>query len=71
LSNFEFAIAQKAYHGWVAERCSILDTRYPNLGRAVFGGKMDMLMRMLSAYKIAQTRKREKLIRMRRVERAA
>jgi plasmid maintenance system antidote protein VapI len=32
-----------------------------------FGVKMDTLMRMRSAYQIAQTRKREKLIRARRV----
>jgi antitoxin HigA-1 len=36
-----------------------------------FGVKMDTLKRMWSAYKIAQTRKREKLIRVRRVVRAA
>jgi addiction module HigA family antidote len=36
-----------------------------------FGVKMDTLMRMQSAYEIAQTRKREKLIRVRRVGRAA
>src|SRR5580698_4975828 len=35
-----------------------------------FGVKMDTLMRMQSAYDIAQTRKREKLIRVRRVEQA-
>jgi plasmid maintenance system antidote protein VapI len=35
------------------------------------GVKMDTLMRMQSAYEIAQTRKREKLIRVRRVLRAA
>jgi addiction module HigA family antidote len=33
-----------------------------------FGVKMDTLMRMQSAYDIAQTRKREKLIRVRRIE---
>jgi addiction module HigA family antidote len=33
-----------------------------------FGIKMDTLMRMQSAYDIAQTRKREKLIRVRRVQ---
>ena len=33
-----------------------------------FGVKMDTLMRMQSAYDIAQTRKREKLIRVRRVQ---
>jgi addiction module HigA family antidote len=32
-----------------------------------FGVKMDTLMRMWSAYEIAQTRKREKLIRVERV----
>src|ERR1700679_183770 len=32
-----------------------------------FGVKMDTLMRMQSAYDIAQTRKREKLIRVERV----
>lgn len=32
-----------------------------------FGVKMDTLMRMQSAYDISQTRKREKLIRVRRV----
>ncbi len=32
-----------------------------------FGVKMDTLMRMASAYEIAQTRKREKLIRVQRV----
>jgi addiction module HigA family antidote len=32
-----------------------------------FGVKMDTLMRMWSAYEIAQTRKREKLIRVHRV----
>jgi antitoxin HigA-1 len=32
-----------------------------------FGVKMDTLMRMQAAYDIAQTRKREKLIRVRRV----
>lgn len=37
----------------------------------VFGVKMDTLMRMQSAYEIAQTRKREKLIRVGRVLRAA
>jgi addiction module HigA family antidote len=36
-----------------------------------FGVKMDTLMRMQSAYEIAQTRKREKLIRVARVGRAA
>ena len=36
-----------------------------------FGVKMDTLMRMQSAYEIAQTRKREKLIRVRRVGRAS
>ena len=36
-----------------------------------FGVKMDTLMRMQSAYEIAQTRKREKQIRVRRVLRAA
>ncbi len=36
-----------------------------------FGVKVDTLMRMWSAYEIAQTRKREKLIRVRRVLRAA
>jgi addiction module HigA family antidote len=35
-----------------------------------FGVKMDTLMRMQSAYDIAQTRKREKLIRVRRVAQA-
>jgi len=32
-----------------------------------FGVKMDTLMRMASAYEIAATRRREKLIRVRRV----
>jgi plasmid maintenance system antidote protein VapI len=32
-----------------------------------FGVKMDTLMRMAAAYEIAQTRKREKLIRVGRV----
>jgi plasmid maintenance system antidote protein VapI len=36
-----------------------------------FGVKMDTLMRMGAAYEIAQTRKREKLIRARRVVCAA
>jgi addiction module HigA family antidote len=36
-----------------------------------FGVKMETLMRMQSAYEIAQTRKREKLIRVGRVRRAA
>ena len=36
-----------------------------------FGVKMDTLMRMQSSYEIAQTRKREKLIRARRVVWAA
>jgi antitoxin HigA-1 len=36
-----------------------------------FGVKMDTLMRMQSAYDIAQTRKREKSIRVGRVLRAA
>ena len=36
-----------------------------------FGVKMDTLMRMQSAYDIAQTRKREKEIRVRRVHRPA
>jgi addiction module HigA family antidote len=36
-----------------------------------FGVKMDTLMRMQSAYEIAQTRKREKEIHVRRVPRAA
>ena len=36
-----------------------------------FGVKMDTLMRMQSAYHIAQTRKREKEIRVRRFLRAA
>ncbi|MFZ0802741.1 MAG: HigA family addiction module antitoxin [Terriglobales bacterium] len=36
-----------------------------------FGVKMDTLMRMQSAYDIAQTRKREKLIRVRRIEQVA
>ena len=33
-----------------------------------FGVKMDTLMRMQAAYDIAQTRKREKQIRVRRIE---
>jgi addiction module HigA family antidote len=36
-----------------------------------FGVKMDPLMRMQSAYEIAQTRKRENLIRVEPVRRAA
>src|SRR5438128_2081751 len=36
-----------------------------------FGVKMDTLMRMQSAYDIAQTRKREKEIRVRRIQRTA
>jgi len=36
-----------------------------------FGVRMDTLMRMQSAYEIAQTRKREKLIRVEPVRRAA
>jgi antitoxin HigA-1 len=36
-----------------------------------FGVRMDTLMRMQSAYDIAQTRKREKQIKVRRVLRAA
>jgi addiction module HigA family antidote len=36
-----------------------------------FGVRMDTLMRMQSAYEIAETRKREKLIRVARVLRAA
>lgn len=36
-----------------------------------FGVKMDTLMRMQSAYDIAQTRKREKQIRVRRIEQLA
>jgi len=36
-----------------------------------FGVKMDTLMRMQSAYDIAQTRKREKKIHVRRVQSAA
>ena len=36
-----------------------------------FGVKMDTLMRMQSAYDIAQTRKREKLIRVRPIRRLA
>jgi addiction module HigA family antidote len=36
-----------------------------------FGVKMETLMRMQSAYEIAQTRKREKLIRVGRFRRAA
>jgi addiction module HigA family antidote len=36
-----------------------------------FGVKMDTLMRMQSAYDIAQTRKREKEIRVRRIQRSA
>src|SRR3989442_15645834 len=36
-----------------------------------FGVKMDTLMRMQSAYDIAQTRKREKAIRVRRIHRTA
>src|SRR5208283_4087443 len=36
-----------------------------------FGVRMDTLMRMQSAYETAQTRKREKEIRVRRVQRAA
>jgi addiction module HigA family antidote len=36
-----------------------------------FGVKMDTLMRMQSAYEIAATRKREKLIRVKRVLSAA
>lgn len=35
-----------------------------------FGVKMDTLMRMQSAYDIAQTRKRENQIRVRRIHRA-
>jgi addiction module HigA family antidote len=37
----------------------------------VFGVRMDTLMRMQSAYEIAETRKREKLIRVGRVLRMA
>ena len=40
------------------------------IGKA-FGVKMDTLMRMRSACEIAQTREREKLIRVQRVRRAA
>ena len=36
-----------------------------------FGVKMDTLMRMQSVYDIAQTRKREKEIRVRRIQRTA
>ena len=36
-----------------------------------FGVKMDTLMRMQSAYDIAQTRKREKEIHVRRLNRSA
>ena len=36
-----------------------------------FGVKMDTLMRMQSSYDIAQTRKRENLIRVRRIHRLA
>src|SRR5664279_2710620 len=36
-----------------------------------FGMKMDTLMRMQSAYDIAQTRKREKHIRVRRIHQSA
>jgi addiction module HigA family antidote len=36
-----------------------------------FGVKMDTLMRMQMAYDITQTRKREKLIRVRRIEQVA
>ncbi len=36
-----------------------------------FGVRMDTLMRMQSAYDIAQTRKREKLIRVRRIVQVA
>ena len=36
-----------------------------------FGVKMDTLLRMHSAYGIAQTRKREKAIRVRRIHRTA
>ena len=36
-----------------------------------FGVKMDTLMRMQSAYDIAQTRKREKLIRVPRIQQPA
>ena len=36
-----------------------------------FGVKMDTLMRMQSAYDIAQTRKREKEIHVRRIQRTA
>jgi addiction module HigA family antidote len=36
-----------------------------------FGVKMETLMRMQSAYDIAQTRKREKEIRIRRIHRTA
>jgi addiction module HigA family antidote len=35
-----------------------------------FGIKMETLMRMQSAYEIAQTRKREKLIKVRRIAQA-
>ncbi len=36
-----------------------------------FGVKMDTLMRMQSGYDIAKTRKREKQIRIRRIQRTA
>jgi len=36
-----------------------------------FGVKMDTLMRMQASYDIAQTRKREKLIRVRRIHQTA
>jgi plasmid maintenance system antidote protein VapI len=72
-----FANCKAGYHLFTGSHGTIL-TGKPGLSgemalriEMVFGVRMDTLMRMQSAYEIARTRKREKLIRVGRVLRAA
>ena len=53
----------------IARRTVKLQGTVANLEKA-FGVKMETLMRMQSAYEIAQTRKREKLIKVQRITQA-
>jgi plasmid maintenance system antidote protein VapI len=55
----------------VTAAAAALGVSRPALSSLLNGVRMDTLMRMQAAYEIAQTRKREKLIRVQRVERAA
>jgi len=59
-------ISGKVFEGQWNHRSQMRD-----LGHPAFGVKMDTLMRIASAYEIAETRKREGLIRVKRVLTAA